>query len=95
MLGSTSGTAPGFTVNGVNIPLNIDGYTISLLTSVGTGPFTDWVGVLDAQGNATASFPLPPLPVLAGINMNHAYFTVHPALGTVSYASNAVPLTFQ
>lgn len=95
MLGSTSGTAPGFNVNGFNIPLNIDGYTISLLSSVGTGPFANWVGVLDNTGNAGASFPLPPLPVLAGITMDHAFFTVHPTQGVVSFSSNAVPLAFQ
>ena len=95
LLGSGSGTTPGFTVNSINVPLNVDGYLVGLLGSVGTGVFTSWVGVADATGGASANYTLPPLPFLAGLRLDHAVLTLDPSTGTMTWASNAVPLAFQ
>lgn len=95
IVGSMSGTTPGFDLGAFHVPLNIDGYTLGLLSSVGAGPFADWVGVFDAGGGASANLALPPLASLAGITLHHAYVTLHPTRGVVTYSSNAVPLSLQ
>ena len=94
MLGSASGTDPGFSFSGVNVPLNPDGYTASLLASLGTGIFVTWVGTLNSAGRASADFALPPLPFLAGLTLDHAMLTIDPATNALSLASNPVPLRF-
>ncbi len=92
MLGSASGTNPGFTVRGARLPLNPDGYTLATMSLAGSSTLPTFVGVLDGSGNGRASFALPPLPGLAGITLHHAY-VVLPTTG-VSLASNAEPLRF-
>ena len=64
LLGSASGTSPGFTWNGINVPLNLDGYSLNVAGSIGTGLFANWVGALDSRGRASASLTLPRLPRL-------------------------------
>lgn len=77
MLGGASGTSPGFRLPDppaiVNMDLNIDGFTVGLLSSINSPTFDGFLGTLDASGKATATFRLPPLPVLAGINLWFAY----------------------
>ncbi len=94
LLGSVSGTSPGFNVQGIQVPLNPDGYTFGLFGLVGTGVFTNWVGTFDALGRASASFPLPPIPPLAGLTMHHAFIVADGTTGMWTRASNAVPLVF-
>jgi hypothetical protein len=56
------------------------------------------VGVLDANGRATAAIVLPPgSPVaasLVGTRLFHAAAVVDPNLGAFVHASNAAPLLF-
>jgi hypothetical protein len=94
VLGTTSGTAPGMNLGGgVTLPLNPDGWMVSSLTGANNPPFVNTVGTLSTLGLGTASLTLPPLniPVLVGLQFNHAYVLL---VGTTPvFASNAIPLT--
>lgn len=96
LAGSLSGTSPGLTFDGLNLPLNPDAYFLFSLQVAGQPPYANSVGFLDATGAATASFTLPPSSAasLAGLQLHHAYGTLDPATGLVSLTSNAVPLDF-
>ena len=94
MLGSASGVSPGFSLNGIGVPLNVDGYFTSLLPAVGTGAFASWVGVLNSRGGTKASYGLPSLSFLAGLTLHHAMLTIDGSGHTLVHASNAVPLVF-
>jgi len=91
VLGSSSGTIPGFvTPSGVQVPLNPDAYTQLSLTSANTGQFVMTLGRLSADGSADAAIQLPPLPPdFVGLVLNHA-FTVR-SVGTLA-ASTPVSL---
>lgn len=75
LLGSLSGTSPGLPLDGVVLPLVADAYT--LFTLNGPAPLLSGsVGLLDANGEGTAAFQLPPnaaLPGLVGKVVHHAY----------------------
>ena len=77
MLAGGSGSSPGFrlpTAPGVvNMDLNIDGVTVGLIQSMGSPMFQNFVGTLDADGSATATFAIPPAPFLAGFDLWFAY----------------------
>lgn len=96
LLGSLSGTEPGFPIDGLWLPLNVDAYTIQGLLSPNTPPLNNSFGTLDANGSATALFQLPSgLPgTLAGLQVHHAYVVLEltPSLLSVVYVSNAVAL---
>ena len=75
LLGSHSGTSPGFNVQGRNVPLNLDGY-LRYLLSVPVGPYHSGnYGRLDALGRTTSSFVIPPgvAAGFAGAKLDHAY----------------------
>ena len=92
VLGSASGTGPGFSVGGVNVPLNPDGYMMGLIGALGTPGLASFAGSLDALGNGRASLTLPPLAPLAGLTLHHGFVVLR---GTsAKLASNAVPLVF-
>ena len=97
VLGSLSGTSPGFVLDGLTIPLNPDAYLVISATAAGTAPFVDTVGVLGALGTGNAAFAAPPgLPAsLVGTVVHHAFLTVALAGGipTVAFASEAEALT--
>ncbi|MFT5286556.1 MAG: choice-of-anchor B domain-containing protein [Planctomycetota bacterium] len=96
IFGSATGTAPGLNFGPVNLPLNFDGYFNLTLTKPSFGNvFVDYLGTLDGNGRASASFNIPNNtdPSLAGIVLHHA-FTASANLGTIEYASNAVPVQF-
>jgi hypothetical protein len=91
-LGSFSGTAPGLMLgNGIKLPLNFDSYFQFLLNTPNPAVLSNSVGILDAQGNATATFNLPPSlrPAFAGRTIHHAYI-LQP---TMDFASDAVSVT--
>jgi hypothetical protein len=73
-LGSSSGTAPGTPVDGVEVPLVADGYSLVTLGQANSGPFVDTLGVLDDAGRAEPSLLLPAQsdPALAGALLHHA-----------------------
>ncbi len=92
LLGSVSGTSPGFIYQGVTVPLNVDGYLTGLLGSIGSGIFSSWIGVLDAEGSGSASYALPALAGLSGLTMNHAFLAFDATSRQLSLVSNPVPL---
>ena len=89
---STSGAGPGFEVGGQTLPLDTAnpyfGYTLSFPN---LAPLTNSLGILDAQGTATALFSLPPGvdPSLTGLTLHHACAVFGP--GVMHLASNATP----
>ncbi|MFT7663467.1 MAG: hypothetical protein ACI87A_001692, partial [Planctomycetota bacterium] len=95
MFGSVTGTSPGLDFgNEVILPLNFDVYLNLILKKPGLSPFGNFIGQLDANGVALASFSLPPGsdPALAGVVLHHAYLAAS-SLGSAEYASNAVIVT--
>ena len=92
VVGTASGTSPGTPFGLVTIPINIDGYTLTLLQNPGLSVALNFVGTLDANGQASASAIVPPGtdPSLVGTTFHHAYVLVN---GQVDFASNAVPVT--
>lgn len=75
ILGSFTGTDPGFTLGSVFFPLNVDPYFNYTLLSPNSAPLSASFGFLDESGLATAGFEFSAgsPPELAGINLHHAY----------------------
>ena len=75
VLGSFSGTSPGFALPHHTVPLQFDGYTRLSLRAPNTDPLVSSQGVLDASGHALAAFTLPTGsdPALAGLVVYHAF----------------------
>ncbi len=96
LLGSLTGTSPGFPIDAFLLPLNVDSYTLYTLTSPNTPPLAGSFGVLDGVGRATATFTLPPAsnPALAGLTVNHAWVALEllPNLLHPTLVSEALPL---
>jgi glucose/arabinose dehydrogenase len=94
--GSVTGTTPGTTlVGGLTLPLNVDAYTLYIVSNPGAPPLTGNFGALDADGRAFARFSIAPGQLNAsyvGTVLNHAYVVLDP-LGSVVLASNAVATT--
>jgi len=94
VFGSLSGTFGGTPVpgSGVTLPFVADAYTDLLLLEAGAGLIVPWVGLLDANGDATSRFTLPPgAPLdLLGATVHHAVLTFDLATFTPHRASNAV-----
>jgi len=92
--GSLSGTTPGFDLDGLHIPLNLDAY---FFLSVGSSsPIVAGVGLLDSVGQAMPVFDIPPglNPSLIGTSVNHAFITLHPVTTAITTASNPVSAQF-
>ena len=88
LVGSLSGTSPGVTIGSVQVPLNPDFYTDFSLS--GSPQFyTGFLGTLDADGRASATFTLPPGLALPPLQLHHA-FVAFDGQGAISRASNAV-----
>jgi hypothetical protein len=94
MVGSTSGTTPGFSVDGQLLPLNPDSYFFFTLTP-NTPLLTPSLSFLNGAGQGSCSFTIPSGTALGGVPfpVHHAYVVFDPALGIVTAASNAVPVT--
>jgi len=107
LLGTTSGTAPGVSVGGTHLPLNLDAYLVRTFAR-STSPIVGGYGVLDAQGGATASLTIPPGSslFLAGSTVHHAAIVLDPRVppgggagkadarpSTVGLVTNAVALS--
>jgi hypothetical protein len=94
LFGSVTGTSPGTTLGGVNIPLNYDPWTDFTIGLANIAPFTRTRGTLDPSGNATAVITIPgpvSIPSLAGLTLHHAYL-VYDVNGNFHMASNPAPL---
>ena len=98
LLGSASGTSPGFPVDSAVVPLNpSDLWFVFTLLHANTPPLSQSLGLLDAEGKASASLTIPPAapPELEALTLNHAFVVLDlSALNHVSFASNPVSLTF-
>jgi hypothetical protein len=89
LLGSTSGTVPGFLLPGglKKLRLNMDWFTDLVLSFLGTPIFVDFLGQMDEWGNGAAKLNMPPLPPgTAGITMHYAYCLYNPC----DFVSNPV-----
>ena len=94
VFGSATGTSPGLNFGGPILPLNFDGYFNLTLTRPNAGIFSNFIGMLNGQGEATAGLSIPAAsdPSLAGVVLQHAV-TVSEMLGTIDATSNAVSVT--
>ena len=94
VLGSTSGTVPGFAIDDVTLPLNVDLYTVFTLQHPNGALLSGSLGFLDGNGKGAGSFNIAPLtdPSLAGSTLHHAFLGFNTALGypRAEYASNPV-----
>jgi len=74
MIGSISGTAPGLTVDGLNLPLNPDPYFFFTASHANSPVLPGFAGTLDGLGRASASLVLPPGAggSIVGVTLNHA-----------------------
>ena len=96
LLGSTSGTGPGFPIDGQLLPLVVgDAYFLASLNQANSGPFVQTFGVLDGLGKAGASLtvPLGAAAPAVGLTAHHAFVALDPVTLEVTLASNALPLT--
>jgi hypothetical protein len=95
MLGSLSGTEPGFDVNGVHVPLVIDPYLRINLLPRYPSAIVPVLGVLDARGEAHVEIQAARLHgrgFWVGRTIHHA-FVVLDQNRTVLFASNPVGVT--
>jgi len=91
LMGSLSGTSPGFTLpGGHQMPLNWDAFTNVILHNMGSPFFQNFIGLLDGKGCATASFDAKgPLPhAILGLTAHFVY------LLPWDFSSNPIAVTF-
>jgi len=93
VMGSLSGTSPGFDIAGLHVPLNWDWFSEATLVMSGSAYFVDFMGTLDASGEATATFDTQgPVDVgFVGLGASFAYATLAPP----DFVSNAITVTFE
>src|SRR5439155_26977081 len=81
VLGSFTGTTPGFTVAGIRVPLNQDFFTDFTATNANSPMLVNTIGLLLPGGTAGASFVLPAglaPPALAGLYLDFGYLVADP-----------------
>ncbi|MBK8977350.1 MAG: hypothetical protein IPM29_15670 [Planctomycetes bacterium] len=93
VLGSTSGSSPGTTWQGVHVPLNVDAITEALVMAANTPLFANAIGVLDPQGRAVATFAAP-AGVLTPLLFRPMVFAAIGAdrQGNAAFATSAFPI---
>jgi len=92
--GSFSGTHPGFVLPGkrATLPLNLDVFSYLIIGMANQGPYQNFVGALNNQGQATATLVLGPLPpAIAGLAMHFAYALYDYPM---DFTSNAMAVRF-
>ena len=72
IIGSMTGTSPGFAFLGPHLYLNPDAYTDLGIALTNSAFMTNFRGALDANGKATASFNLPGGLVQSAVTVHHA-----------------------
>ncbi|MDG2150471.1 MAG: choice-of-anchor B family protein [Planctomycetota bacterium] len=96
LLGSFSGTSPGFALPQVHVPLQFDAYTRFGIHAPNTAPLRASRGTLDSSGRALSFFTLPAdsNPALVGLTIHHAFLVFDDVVepGKVILASNPTPL---
>jgi hypothetical protein len=92
LLGSLSGISPGLPLGRCTLPLNPDPYLLFSITAPNTTLLPGGLGILDAQGKASARFvAIPGLPPsFAGTRIDHAFVTFD-SQGP-GFCSNWIPL---
>ncbi|MCB9881141.1 MAG: hypothetical protein H6834_05070 [Planctomycetes bacterium] len=96
VLGTISGTAPGFSLFGTTVPLNPDDYFALTLEQPNSPWLRDSFGVLDGAGRAVTSFSLPALNLTVANppTFHHAMMSVASATATqLSSVSSPLELT--
>ena len=96
VLGTLSGTQPGFVYETFQVPLNTDVYFAHTLTSPNAPPLSGQFGVLDANGIGLTRFTLPAgtQPALAGTVVDHAAFVIDSGpIPLLTVVTNPVALT--
>ncbi len=94
VLGSATGTEPGFPVGADVLPLAIDVYLLFTLANPNVPPLSGSLGMLDASGRASATFALPPGvgASLVGTELNHAAVVLDVLAPAVVAVTNPVPV---
>lgn len=93
LAGSLSGSVPGFDVGPFHVGLNPDLWFDITVFNPAFPLLINTLGVLDAQGQASASIIIPPGIVgLANIVANHAFVVV--SGGNIAFVSNSEPQRF-
>ena len=97
LLGSVTGTVPGLSIQGHQLPLNFDPYLVHTAIYPNTGHLGATFGILSSTvpgpgGLASATFTVPAgaFPSLVGLVAHHAFITWNTSSGRVTLASNAV-----
>ncbi len=93
VLGSLSGTTPGFDYGSVHIPLNVDAAFNQIHNNWNSSNLVDFQSTLDASGRGSALLDTPASvlnPGLAGQTLHLAWVTMSP----VNFASNATGVQF-
>lgn len=96
VMGSLTGTAPGFPFGAATVPLNFDFYTQLSIAEGNVPPFVNTISVLDGAGEAEAAFTAPGgLPaVVLGLKAYHAYVVLDDLLGP-ALISNYTTMEFR
>jgi hypothetical protein len=77
VVGSMHGTRPGFDFGGVHVPLNMDDWLGLTMQAANSAVLGNTMGVLDAQGRATAFFNFPRgYPAFAGTHFDNAFAVI-------------------
>jgi hypothetical protein len=85
VLGSMTGTTPGFPAGSVWVPLNFDIFTKVVILHWNTPTFLNFLGNLDETGRGHALLNVFNMdPGAAGVTMNFAYILANP----IDFASN-------
>ena len=93
VLGTASGSRPGFAIDGHVMPINIDAFTQLTLTQANFQPFfANTLGSLDASGAASAMLGIPAGALPPGLTLEFAFAAIDPVTGLVTATSNAVPI---
>ncbi len=92
--GSTFGTFPTTQIQGFTLNLTWDAYFSFLFTLPNPPHFPKSLGVLDANGSASAQVFIPPAVAtpFVGLELFHAYVVFDPGTGIVHLASNTTKL---
>jgi hypothetical protein len=90
ILGSVTGTSPGFNAGFVTVPLNYDVFTDIVILFWNTPVFENFLGTLDGKGRASAALNATAIdPVAVGVTLDFAYILANP----IDFASNPAPVT--
>ena len=96
LMASVTGVSPGFVLDGVAIPLNIDAYSIAMLGIPNSGPYSNGFGFLEPDGSVQITITVPGGVATQGLQMHHAcaVFDVLTFPPKIAGASNAQVLDF-